>query len=104
MVPCFFPFESIYGLRSEIRKCQLPHIHERKSRTFAVVGSWRNAPTISVEQRSMEPRYWSRTRIRMMEIVPSQRSCQPRQERKSTLLDELVVIESDPRPIADAMI
>jgi hypothetical protein len=30
--PYFFPFESIYGLRSEIRECQItPHSSKKKS-------------------------------------------------------------------------
>ena len=38
-------------------------------------------------------------------IVPAQRSCQPRQERKSIVLqvNELLMIETDPRPSADGL-
>jgi hypothetical protein len=89
-----FPSESIYILRSEICECQLPHIYQRKSRTFAVVGSWRNAPAISMEQRLMEPELWELHTVPHDGIVPSQRSCQPRQrENPSCLLIMSVVVD-----------
>ena len=94
--PSFFPFKActFYGPKSA--NANYPTFIKEKVGHLPSLGR-------GVEQRSVEPGYGSRTRCRMMESFLPRGPVSHAKKKKSILLNELLVIESNPPCIADSL-